>query len=226
MCEGVLWPATPFHTDTDYIDCWPLSPPLPPPPPSFLSAPAPPLRLTFFLGEGGGGVQITKSVQVEGSRGTLSCPFLDDVCLLCDPSRVKVLYELLEEALSRVAYIQLHQGKTRAWNRAGIPPEATEELGEDVWQPAGITVLGKPWGRSSTSRRRWKNALWEAIPTVPDLQCAWQILLQSHDEGIWATGKVLLDGLPAADSRDRESSTGHASDADGRSRVLVATGVG
>ena len=35
------------------------------------------------------------------------------VHLLCDPSRVKVLYELLE---SRVAGIQLHQGKTRAWN--------------------------------------------------------------------------------------------------------------
>ena len=67
-----------------------------------------------------------------------------------------------------------------------------------------------------------ENALWEAIPTVPDLQCAWQILLQSanpranhtmrtmppgssashwqtHDEGIWATAKVLLDGLPAAE---------------------------
>ena len=160
--------------------------------------------------------------------GEQLCAFLDDVYLLCDPSRVKVLYDFLAAALLRVAGIQLHQGKTRAWNRAGIPPEDIEELGPEVWQPCGITVLGTPIGselyisEKMEERIAKERTLWEAIPTVPDLQCAWQILLQSanpranhtmrtmppassetychaHDEGIWATAKVLLDGLPAGD---------------------------
>ena len=69
-----------------------------------------------------------------------------------------------------------------------------------------------------------ERALWEAIPTVPDMQCAWQILLQSanpranhtmrkmppsccaaycsaHDEGIWNTAKVLLDVHPEGETQ-------------------------
>ena len=69
-----------------------------------------------------------------------------------------------------------------------------------------------------------ERALWEAIPTVPDLQCAWQILLQSanpranhtmrtmppsccaaycsaHDEGTWNTAKVLLDVHPEGETQ-------------------------
>ena len=65
--------------------------------------------------------------------------------------------------------------------------------------------------------------MWRVIPTVPDLQCAWQILLQSanpranhtmrtmppsqsatyccvHDAGIWETAKALLGDIPG----DRE----------------------
>ena len=61
--------------------------------------------------------------------------------------------------------------------------------------------------------------MWEAIPTVPDLQCGWQILLQSanpranhtlrtlppsssaeygrqHGEGVWNTAVALLGQLP------------------------------
>ena len=60
-----------------------------------------------------------------------------------------------------------------------------------------------------------EQKLWDAIPDVPDLQCAWQLLLRSagprcnhllrttppeqaseyarrHDEGMWATAKRLL----------------------------------
>ena len=63
-----------------------------------------------------------------------------------------------------------------------------------------------------------ERILWEAIRSVPDLQCAWQILLQSanpqanhtmrtmppslsaaycvaHVEGIWSTAKGLLGGI-------------------------------
>ena len=71
-----------------------------------------------------------------------------------------------------------------------------------------------------------ERLLWEAIPTVTDLQCAWQILLQSanpranhsmrtlpptlsaeychaHDEGIWSTAKVLLGVIPEDEEAHR-----------------------
>ena len=80
--------------------------------------------------------------------GERLCAFLDDVYHLCDTLRVKVLYELLEEALSRVAGIQLHQEKNKSLESSQDlhPRQAIEELGEDVRQPAGITVLGTPIG--------------------------------------------------------------------------------
>ena len=99
--------------------------------------------------------------------GEQMCTFLDDVYLLCDPGGSIV-------ALSRVAGIQLHQGKTRPWTRAGIPPEAIEELGEDVNHGVG-TPIGSEQYISEKMEERITNerALWEAIPTVP----RWQVLL-------------------------------------------------
>ena len=67
-----------------------------------------------------------------------------------------------------------------------------------------------------------ERTLWEAIPHVPDLPCAWQILLQcagprchhilrtlpptqseeyaqEHDAGMQRTMEVLLGGLPGDD---------------------------
>ena len=54
--------------------------------------------------------------------------------------RVKPLYNILGEALSRVAGIHLHEGKTRVWNRGGIAPGQVEELGPAAWNCDGITV--------------------------------------------------------------------------------------
>ena len=71
------------------------------------------------------------------------------------------------------------------WNKAGIPPQNVEDLGPEVWQPSGIMVLGTPIGSERyisgklEERLAKERALWEAIPTVPDLRCARQILLQS-----------------------------------------------
>ena len=60
-----------------------------------------------------------------------------------------------------------------------------------------------------------ERRLWEAIPRVPDLQCAWLILLQSartlppalaaeyshvHDEGIWTTVQSLLGEIPGSEA--------------------------
>ena len=126
------------------------------------------------------------------------------------------MHSLLEAAFWSVAGIRLHQGKTRAWNRGSIVPEDIEEISPEAWQPAGIKVLGTPIAsdpfvaddeRADCQRER---ELWDALHTVPDLQCAWQLLLQSanpranhtmrtmppsvsriyceaHDEGIWNT---------------------------------------
>ena len=170
-------------------------------------------------------------------RGEQLCAFLDDLHVLCDPSRVKVVYDLLATTLHRVAGIRLHQGKTRVWNKAGIPPQNVEDLGPEVWQQSGITVLGTPIGselyisEKLDERLAKERALWEAIPTVPDLQCAWQILLQSanpranhtmrtmppsccaaycsaHDEGIWNTAK--------APPRRRDPTVGNPPNEDGR----------
>ena len=69
-------------------------------------------------------------------------------------------------ALLRNAGIQLHQGKT-------------------TWHPKGINVLGTPIGsghfitQKMEERMEKERDLWRAIPTVLDLQCSWQLLLQS-----------------------------------------------
>ena len=178
---------------------------------------------------GGGG-----SVFLPGEQ---LCAFLDDVYLLCDPSRVRFLYDLLAAALARVTGIQLHEGKTTAWNRAGVIPDNIDQLGPEVWQPEGITVLGTPIGTEQCVSQKMEERLakeremWAAIPTVPDLQCAWQLLLQNanpranhtmrttlpsvsaaychaHDEGMWDTAKTLLDGVPEANEAKSQQLSG------------------
>ena len=113
------------------------------------------------------------------------------------------------------------------WNRAGIRPPDIDGLGEEVWSPDGVKVLGSPIGtqafiQSFTDRRlEEERRLWNAIPSVPDLQCAWQLLLQcagprchhvlrtvppsqsaryaaGHDEGMFQTMTALLGALPGS----------------------------
>ena len=157
------------------------------------------------------------------------CAFLDDVHILCQPGRVHVLHSVLETTLLSVAGIRLNQGKTRAWNKSAIVPERIEDISPDAWQPAGMKVLGRPIGSDQyvadkmSERIAKGRELWDALPTIPDLQCAWQLLLQSanpranhamrtlppsisrvyreaHDEGIWSTAKQLMGISHAADT--------------------------
>ena len=161
-------------------------------------------------------------------RGEQLCAFLYDVYLLCRPNRVTTLFTLLRDALERRAGVQLHQGKTKVWNKSGRPPEDVRTLGRDTWQPAGIRVLGTPIGTAQfvaeamEARIVEERRLWEAIPSVPDLQCAWQTLVQSanpranhtlrtlppsecagyaeaHDAGMWNTAAALLRGVLGTD---------------------------
>ena len=162
--------------------------------------------------------------------------FLDDVYMLCQPDRVGPLYKLLEEALLRNAGIQPHQGKTKTWNRAGVIPEDIHEVGGDAWHPEGINVLGTPIGsghfitRKMEERIAKERDLWRAIPAVPDLQCSWQLLLQSanpranhtmrtlppsqslaycqaHDEGMLETAKALGEIPTESEDDARKLST-------------------
>ena len=109
-----------------------------------------------------------------------------------------------------------------------LPPPSpltrVEDLGEGVWSPDGIKILGTPIGSlefvHSFIERRLEDEgrLWKAVTWVPDLQSAWQILLQCagprchhllrtlppsqsteyasrHDDGMWQATGALLGGL-------------------------------
>ena len=100
-------------------------------------------------------------VEAQLNEGEYLFAFLVDIYVLAKPGRD--IYNLLDERLFTRVGIQLHTGKTRTWNRAGVP--TTEDGG---W---GLTM-------SSFTGISKEQHLWRAIAWVPDLQCAWQILLQ------------------------------------------------
>ena len=124
---------------------------------------------------------------------------LDDVYVVTKPERVGAVHSILSEELwphSRIS----HGGKSQVWNAACIRPPACDELNrvaqlEDpeapsVWRGGdlllaslGIKVLGTPLvhdefveahlARTSQSH----ETLLERIPTLPDVQLAWALLL-------------------------------------------------
>ena len=75
-------------------------------------------------------------------------------------------------------------------SRGGIRPPDLDELGEDVWDLEGIKILGTPIGsedfvqRVIDRRLEDEAKLWDALTWVPDLQCAWKILLQCAGLGV------------------------------------------
>ena len=111
--------------------------------------------------------------------------YLDDIYVVAAPERIRLIFDLLRECLSRRAGISLNGGKTRIWNRAGICPPGTSDLGPDVWNADGVNILGTPVGNNSFVKERIdkrladEKLLWDQIPSVPDTQCAFQILAQS-----------------------------------------------
>ena len=116
--------------------------------------------------------------------------FLDDVYVVVPPDRVRPVYDTLAHTLQSQASIQLNQGKTRAWNAAGIEPPNIRDLGEDVWVgnpnlPAtsqGMTVLGAPIGSAAFVQHQLQQAnqqhqhLLDRIPHLEDLQASWLLL--------------------------------------------------
>ena len=172
----------------------------------------------------------SEEIQQQLEPGESLFAFLDDVYVLCSPERTRVLYNLLNTTLRERAGIRLHTGKTRTWNFAGERPVDLEDLGPDVWNPEGIKILGTPVGHPEflstfvEQRLVEERKLWDAIPSVPDLQCAWQLLLQcagprchhllrivppsqlfryapGHDAGMQRAMEVLLGSLPGDDAQ-------------------------
>ena len=85
------------------------------------------------------------------------------------------------------------------WNASGTVPDNVEELGPDVGQPRGITVLGTPIGpveyttEKVERRLAEERLLWESIPAAnPPSECQskgrerwrWKPLLHTLISGI------------------------------------------
>ena len=119
------------------------------PKPRAASKVTPLMPFLFLIGIQG----VLEEVATQLEDGEQLCAFLDDVYLLCQPARVEPLFKVLEEAMMRIAGIRLHQGKTLAWNKAGVMPDNIMDIGAEVWQPEGITVLGTPIGSEFLHRR-------------------------------------------------------------------------
>ena len=104
--------------------------------------------------------------EVADTLGEQLCAFLDDISVLCQPHRVKTIYDVFG-----VAGIRLHQGKTRVWNKAGVLLDDVHTLGYKAWQLDGVVVLGTHKFVAEKLRARVveERRLWEATPTVPDL---------------------------------------------------------
>ena len=166
--------------------------------------------------------------------------YLDDVYVLSSPERIREVCNMLETTLRAHAGIQLHTGTTRTWNVARERPENMEDVGPDVWNPQRKESLSDPIGNeefvSSFIERRLADnqKLWDATPNVPNLQCAWQVLLQcagprchhlqrtvppslsevhaqGHDVRMQSTMEFLLGTIPAIIPRSRWLATSRAS---------------
>ena len=164
--------------------------------------------------------------------------FLDDIYTKTEPSRVGVAYTTVQEELLNHCHIRVHTGKTQVWNQGGIRPEACDLLDRiaqqadpdaHVWKGAGLPevdqgfrVLGTPLGHPAYVEAQLETLAVEhqdfldRIPLLPDLQCAWSLLLhcasaratyyiravrpecsfrfaRRHDEGLWRCLCRLLD---------------------------------
>ena len=81
-----------------------------------------------------------------GRNSSLS---LDDVYVICRPSRVLQVFRLLEHELGRKACICVHQAMTQIWNRGGVEPAgaATTHHSSRLEKPDAVVWRG---GRSGS----------------------------------------------------------------------------
>ena len=119
------------------------------------------------------------------------CAFLDDIYTVCAPEIIRPIFDLLQRHLYEIAGIEIALGKTRVWNQGGAAPPNIQDLeeqaartGDQVWNPDGIVVLGTPIGsdtfvQAQVSERLDNEATFlDQLPGLPDVQCAWQLLVR------------------------------------------------
>ena len=170
--------------------------------------------------------------------------FLDDIYVVTSPPRARGLLDAVTNTIELQAGVAANLGKTRVYHARGGPaPPGIRELGEDVWRgdkpPAerGFVALGVPIGHHEFIRSRANARLEEErrlqtqLPQLPDLQCAWLLLLfcaalraqhllrtvppaaidayaRDHDEEVWRSLQDMLGGHTA----DAEQSQRQARD--------------
>ena len=100
-------------------------------------------------------------------EGERLCAFLDDLYVLCDPTRVLDVYANLQQELWRHAGIQIHQGKTKVWNQGGIVQIGVERLEVEARR---IDPDATVWRRNSDIPT---DALWDTISSRINSQ-SWQ----------------------------------------------------
>ena len=157
--------------------------------------------------------------------------FLDDLYVITSPSRARAALDETVRAVEDRCGIASNLGKTRVIAAtAGPAPPGIAELGDDVWRgdkpdaQRGVVVLGSPVGHPAfvqgwaEERLRAEQLLLDQLPKLPDLQCAWLLLLlcaspranhairtmppsasaayaRGHDDAIWATLQTMLGGV-------------------------------
>ena len=122
-------------------------------------------------------------------QGELLFAYLDDIYVLCDPSRVAEIFLQVKLSLFRSAGIQVNLGKTKIWNSAGIKPEDLDTVGAEAWtgegpeEDRGLVVLGVPVGHRAfvqkwlADKGQSHAQFLSRIPVVQDAQSAWLLLL-------------------------------------------------
>ena len=116
--------------------------------------------------------------------------YLDDLYVITSSARAKPALDVVATRVEEHCGIASNVGKTRIYNTAGGPaPRGAAELGEEVWRSdrplpeRGFTALGVPIGHGDYVREwgqrrlREEQALLDHLPHLPDLQCAWLLLL-------------------------------------------------
>ena len=106
--------------------------------------------------------------------------------LTAQPDRIQPLFHAAPRCLYERARISLNHAKTRVWNAAAVEPPGLADISTaDVWREAEqwITVLGAPLGGNAfvlaqlDAVRNKQLRLLQVLPTLPDLQVAWLLLL-------------------------------------------------
>ena len=123
--------------------------------------------------------------------------FLDDVYITNNPESTVPALHIAQEVLGTRANVQVHLGKTRAWNAAGgEPPGLVEAVPVDAHEPPcwtgnwalppaqqGLIVLGSPLGSHEfvvaalAERLSKHDELLARFPAMQDMQSAWLLLL-------------------------------------------------